>query len=84
MRTSENRPPVVIDLHVEGFGDSRDDTLEVDRDEWDAMTPKQREELAVRAAEDFAANYVGWGWHIVDADDYAAATGNQLPGVTHP
>lgn len=78
MPNPEKRPPVVLDMHVEGFADSRDETLEIDRDEWDAMTPEQRVALADRAAEDFAVNYVGWGWNIANPVDYAAATGEQV------
>lgn len=72
MPSSRNRPPVVIDLHVEAFGDSRDETIEIDRDEWDTMTPEKRAEMAREAAGEFAANYAAWGWNIADPDDYAA------------
>lgn len=68
------RPPVVVSLHVEAFGQSRDDTAEIERDEWDAMTPAERSELIDGYAEGLAANHVGWGWHINDPTDYAAAT----------
>jgi hypothetical protein len=67
-----DRPPVVIDLHVEGFGDGRDETFKVNRDEWDAMTPEKRAEMVGEAADEFAANYVAWGWNIADPDDRAA------------
>jgi hypothetical protein len=70
--TSPSRPPVVINLHVEAFADSRDETFTVDRDEWEAMTPQQRNDLADSVTEDFVANYVSSGWHIEDADDYAS------------
>lgn len=78
---SDGRPPVMIEMHVEAFADSRDETLEVDRDEWDAMTPAQREALAQQAVDEFAANYVSWGWHIFDPDDYAAATGGPADSI---
>lgn len=66
--------PVVVSLHVEGFGGQEDETYEIDRAEWDAMTPAEREADIARAAEDFATNIVNWGWHIEDPEDYAAAT----------
>ena len=71
MTDTKKRPPVVLDLHVEAFGGSADETFEIDRDEWDAMTPDERRETAQQAADDMAANYVAWGWNIADADDYA-------------
>lgn len=67
--------PVIVSLHVEAFGEGRDDTFEIPRDKWDAMTPAERAQLLETEATDFAANYVGWGWHIDDPDDYAAAVG---------
>lgn len=69
------RAPVVISLNVEGFGGSESDTHEVARAEWDAMTPAERNKLADGVASDFAFNYVGWGWHIADPDDYASTGG---------
>lgn len=74
---SAERPPVVIDLHVEGFASSADDNYEVPRDQWDAMTPDERTKFAEGCAADHAANYVGWGWHIADPDDYASTGGGQ-------
>lgn len=64
--------PVIVRLNVEGFGQSESETLEVSRAEWDAMTPRERYTFVSEAASDHAANYVGWGWHIEDPDDYAA------------
>lgn len=71
------RPPVIVALHVEAFGEGRDDTVAVDRDQWEAMTPAERVKLLEDHAEEFAVNYVGWGWHIEDSADYAAATEEQ-------
>lgn len=70
----QTRPPVVVSLHVEGFGEGRDETVEIERDKWDAMTPTERSELLDRYLEEFAANYVTSGWHIDDPADYTAAT----------
>lgn len=64
--------PVVVNLNVQGFGQSESETLEVDRDEWDALTPAERLVLVDSAAADFAANYVGWGWYIADPGDMNA------------
>jgi len=72
MTTNGQRPPVVIKMHVEGFGDSRDETLVIDRSEWDSMTPDRRVKVAEDCANEFAANYVSWGWHIDDPLDYAS------------
>jgi hypothetical protein len=76
---SENRPPVVIDMHVEAFGDSRDETTEIDRDEWDAMTPAERAAMVQECADEFAASYVAWGWNIADEADAAAADDQATP-----
>lgn len=65
--------PVIVNLHVEGFGESADTNLEVTRAEWDRMSPIERSDLLDEEAEAFAANHVGWGWHIADEDDAAAA-----------
>jgi hypothetical protein len=73
--TDPKRPPVVISMSVEGFSGSAQDTYEVPRDEWDAMTPAERVTFAEGCASDHAANYIGWGWHIADPDDYASTEG---------
>jgi hypothetical protein len=69
-----NDKPVIVELNVEYPGGSESETYEIDRAEWDAMTPAERDKDIERAAEDFATNYVNWGWYIADPDDYAAAT----------
>lgn len=66
------RPPVVIELYVEAFGGSADDTVEVDRDEWESMTPDQRVSYADGCAQDHIANSVSGGWHIYNPDDMAS------------
>ena len=71
---SQNNEPVRVALHVEAFGGSEDHELEIPRDEWDAMSLAARQTLLDDEAEEFATNYVAWGWHIDDAEDYAAAT----------
>jgi hypothetical protein len=72
MSTTEKRPPVVIELHVEAFSDERDETLEVERGEWDQMTPEQRSALASDAVDTMMSNYVSAGWNIADSDDMAS------------
>lgn len=84
MPISDKRPPVVIEMHFEAFGDSRDGTTEIDRDEWDAKTPAEREKLAQQIADEFAAEHAAWGWNIADLNDYAAAVGEQASGVNRP
>lgn len=69
-----DRPHVTVSLNVEGFSGDASGTHEVDRGEWDAMTPAERVALLDQSAADHAANYVGWGWHITDPADAAAAT----------
>ena len=83
MPNSEKRPPVMISINVEFPGGSESDVHEVDRDEWDAMTPAERKKLAEEVASDHAANYVGWGWNIDDPADYAA-TDEQAAVDTRP
>lgn len=68
---AERTYPVRVSMNVEGFGSSETEELEIDRAEWEAMTIAQRNEYIDQAAEDFATNYVNWGWHIEDADDLA-------------
>jgi predicted NAD/FAD-binding protein len=70
-----NAKPVVVSLNVEGFAQAESETYEIPRDEWNTMTSAERLRAVEDAASDFAGNYVGWGWHIEDPDDYAAATG---------
>jgi len=72
MPSNEERPPVVVSLNVEAFSDSRSDTAEIPRAEWDAMTPAERTKRVSEMASDFANDYVGYGWHIDDPDDYAS------------
>lgn len=69
------RPPVVLSLNVEGFGQSESTTREVDREYWEKLTPGARRQLADDLAEAHATNHVDWGWRIYDADDLASAEG---------
>jgi hypothetical protein len=71
---SNPRPPVLVEVNVSwpGWDGSRDETYEVDRDKWDAMTPAERIAYCDDLALTEAASLVGWGWHIQNPDDYAA------------
>lgn len=64
--------PVRIEVHVEGFGGHSTETVEVDRAEWDALDPADRDKLCDDLAAGHAADYVGWGWHIADPADLAS------------
>lgn len=72
---TDRTEPVRISLNVEFPGGSESMDYEIDRDEWDAMTPAERTKGIEEAASDHAYNYVGWGWHIEDPDDYADTEG---------
>lgn len=67
-----DKGPVVVSLNVEGFGGSSKSVGEVDRAYWEAMTPAERGAYVTDMAEAHALNYIGWGWHIEDAADYAS------------
>lgn len=73
--STDKRPPVIVSLNVEGFGDNAEDKQEIDRDQWDRMSPKERQELLDDLAEVHAMNHVGWGWHIYNPADLAATEG---------
>lgn len=72
------KPPVVVELVVSwpGINGSESEPYEIDRDRWDAMTPAEREADINQAAEEFATNYVNWGWSIDDPGDAAAVANN--------
>jgi len=74
MTDNNPRQPVVVEyaLSWPGVGGREVGTVEVPRDEWDAMTPADRtaycEQIALHAAD----NLFSWGWNIEDSDDYAS------------
>lgn len=70
--SDQNDGPVVVSLHVEGWNNSADDTVEVPRAEWLRMTPAQRQEWCEGAANVHASNTVSWGWYIDDPADLAS------------
>lgn len=73
---AERTDPVVITLSCEA--NPAVETYEVDRAEWDAMTPGQRLALVEAALDEHVANAGGYGWSIADPDD-EAAVGDQAP-----
>ncbi len=66
--------PVVVSLNVEGFGEHVTESHEIDRTEWDGMTPGERAELLDDMAAVHAGNYLAWGWSLADPDDMDAIT----------
>jgi hypothetical protein len=76
-QTAPGRRPVVIELHVEAFTGSADETIEIDRDEWDRMSLEDRQACADEAVDTMMSNHVSAGWHIADPDDYTSAVGDQ-------
>lgn len=74
MTDSQPRPPVVVEYNLSwpGVGGSESDTVEIPRDEWDAMSPAARLQLCESIADEAAYNRFAWGWHIADPDDYAS------------
>jgi hypothetical protein len=74
MADNDPRPPVIVEYSLSwpGVDGSESDTVEIPRDEWDAMTPAQRVAECEQIANEAAYNRFSWGWNIEDADDYAA------------
>lgn len=76
MKRPERDPdrPVQVEYNVSwpGVNSGEIDTFELDRAEWDAMTPAERVQQIEERVETRANDLVNWGWHIYDKDDYAA------------
>jgi len=72
--SSNLRPPVLVEVNVSwpGLDGNHDETIEIDRDKWDAMTPAERTAHCEGLAAETARDLVSWGWHIYNAEDYAA------------
>ena len=64
---SERTDPVLIELNCEAQEGA--DTVEVDRTEWNALTPTQRAVLVQELAAEHMNNQGGYGWHIDNEDD---------------
>jgi hypothetical protein len=69
--------PVVVVLNCEAR--ESQETITVDRDKWDAMTPAQRRARLDADLDAHVADAGGYGWHIDDPDDYAATEGPDDP-----
>lgn len=67
-------PPVVVDVSMSwsNQGASMEQAIEIDRAEWESMTPEERVEHCQEAANGWAENEVQWGWHIHDETDRTA------------
>jgi hypothetical protein len=67
MMMAENRGPVVVTLSCEA--NPSQESVEIDRDEWEAMTPAQRLRECDEMLTDHVTNAGGSGWWIDDPDD---------------
>jgi hypothetical protein len=67
-----NGEPVRVTVSVEcgHVGGDYVDVVEVDRAEWDAMSPIERQKYCTELAVDHMEQFVSSGWHIDDPDDY--------------
>lgn len=64
---------VRVEVSVEHeIADTVTDVVEVDRPEWDSMTPEQREKWCVEAAEELRANVCTSGFTVLDGIDINA------------
>lgn len=64
---------VRVEVNVEHDGaETYTEIVEIDRVEWDAMTPKQREEWCVEEAEQVRSNLCGCGYTVLDDVDINA------------
>ncbi|MFI7073526.1 DUF7167 family protein [Micromonospora sediminicola] len=61
--------PVIIELNCEANPST--DTVEIDRAEWNAMTPGERAAMIDAMVDEHIGNSGGAGWHIDDENDYA-------------
>lgn len=62
--------PVRVTINIEI--NPTTETVEIDRAEWDAMTPADRRAMCDDLAEAAMQNAGGYGWHIADPSDEAA------------
>lgn len=65
-----NTEPVRVTIRIEVRPTAEEH--EIDRAEWDAMTPVQRRALLDGITEDAVSNAGGYGWTIDNPDDEAA------------
>lgn len=57
------------------------DIVEIDRDKWDAMTPKERDEWCVEEAEEVRRNVCSTGYQVLDGVDINATAYDAHPGA---
>ncbi|MET8278329.1 hypothetical protein [Micromonospora sp. NPDC005174] len=67
---TERTDPVVIELNCEANPST--DTVEIDRAEWDAMTPSDRAVMLNDMVDEHISTSGGGGWYIADTDDEAS------------
>ncbi len=65
--------PVRITVNVEAT--PRTEEFEVDRAEWEAMTPADRRAMLDDMVDVAISNAGGGGWYIADRDDEASTEG---------
>lgn len=70
--------PVIVNINVEAS--PSETTIEIDRAEWDTMTPAGRGALLDNMVQTELGNAGGAGWGIADQDD-EAAVGTPLYGL---
>jgi hypothetical protein len=64
---------VRVEVIVEHDGaETHTEIVEIDRADWDAMTPEQRDKWCVEEAETVRANLCGCGYVVLDGDDINA------------
>lgn len=71
---AQNKGPVIVTLNCEARPST--DTQEIDRAEWDAMTPAERLALIEDMSTTHMTNAGGYGWAIEDPDDEAMVGGS--------
>lgn len=67
--TDQTRP-VIVQLNCEANPSTN--TEEIDRAEWDAMTPAERGAMLDEMVNTHMSNSGGGGWYIADTDDEAS------------
>jgi hypothetical protein len=72
---ADDKPrPVIVEIFTAArasINSEQSDTVEIDRAEWDAMTPAERSRLCDELADTTAYNRFEWGWNIKDEQDMA-------------
>lgn len=65
-----NTDPVRIDYTISiGFANAKhSDTMEIDRDEWNSLTPLAREKYVEEMYAQEVANVLDGGWSLTNAD----------------